>query len=418
MTLVRSSAQLLGYSQLAIPLAFAGLPLYLHAPAYYANHHQVSLGTLGLIMLGLRLVDAFQDPLIGRYSDRYPGYRSAILMAGLCLLGGGIWLVFHPSGDHPALWFAVSLFLSTTGYSIVSINQQALGSLWGADSRARTRIHSWRESAGLCGILLAASAPTLLGSHHHPEQAFHLYTLFSLPLLLIAGFVFYRWQRHARLPIAQDTGQTGHSFRLLQNNRRFYAFYLANSLASALPAVLVLYYIQDRLQADAYSGYYLSIYFLSGALGMPIWQTLANRYGKYRAWQISILVAAISFIWAYSLGPGDLYAYGLVCLFSGLALGADLALPPAILADRMAQQSDYANATSYHANLALLNKTALALAAGIALPLLALFGYQPGTTDPSATQVLSLTYALLPSGLKLLMAYLLWRHFIQPEIRQ
>ena len=142
-------------------------------------------------------------------------------------------------------------------------------------------------------------------------------------------------------------------------------------------------------------------------LSQPIWSipSLANQYRTRRHHLHR----------SYSLGPGDYYAYGLICLFSGLALGADLALPPAILANRIAQQHDYANATSHYANLALLNKTALALAAGIALPLLAQLGYQPGTTEPAATQILSLTYALLPSGLKLMVAYILWRYLTQPE---
>ena len=49
----------------------------------------------------------------------------------------------------------------------------------------------------------------------------------------------------------------------------------------------------------------------------------------------------------------------------------------------------------------------LALAAGIALPLLAWFGYMPGRDGGGAA--LAGAYALLPCGLKLLAAALLWR---------
>ena len=50
----------------------------------------------------------------------------------------------------------------------------------------------------------------------------------------------------------------------------------------------------------------------------------------------------------------------------------------------------------------LATKLNLALAAGLALPLLALGGYAPGQREPGAQLTLSLAYGLLPCLLKLL----------------
>lgn len=61
---------LLTYGALAFPLSFAGLPIYLHAPDFYAVTLAQPLASLGLVLLALRLIDAFQDPLIGSLSDR------------------------------------------------------------------------------------------------------------------------------------------------------------------------------------------------------------------------------------------------------------------------------------------------------------------------------------------------------------
>jgi Na+/melibiose symporter-like transporter len=52
-------------------------------------------------------------------------------------------------------------------------------------------------------------------------------------------------------------------------------------------------------------------------------------------------------------------------------------------------------------------KLNLALAAGLALPVLAWLGYQPGCGE--GLLALSLAYALLPLTFKLLAAALLWR---------
>jgi glycoside/pentoside/hexuronide:cation symporter, GPH family len=59
------------------------------------------------------------------------------------------------------------------------------------------------------------------------------------------------------------------------------------------------------------------------------------------------------------------------------------------------------NEGSYFGLWNLVTKMNLALAAGIALPTLALLGYQPKvTTSPQALMYLSATYALLPCVLK------------------
>ena len=49
----------------------------------------------------------------------------------------------------------------------------------------------------------------------------------------------------------------------------------------------------------------------------------------------------------------------------------------------------------------LATKLNLALAAGIALPLLGFLGYTPGSRDPAAVHALALVYAAVPCVLKL-----------------
>ena len=56
----------------------------------------------------------------------------------------------------------------------------------------------------------------------------------------------------------------------------------------------------------------------------------------------------------------------------------------------------------------LVTKLNLALAAGIALPLLAALGYEPGARDADALASLSFVYALVPVVLKVLAALFLW----------
>ena len=60
-------------------------------------------------------------------------------------------------------------------------------------------------------------------------------------------------------------------------------------------------------------------------------------------------------------------------------------------------------------------KLNLALAAGIALPLLGAFGYTPGARDADALHALTLAYCVLPCVLKLGAAGLLWTLWLRKE---
>ena len=56
---------------------------------------------------------------------------------------------------------------------------------------------------------------------------------------------------------------------------------------------------------------------------------------------------------------------------------------------------------SYFGLWTLATKLNLALAAGIALPLLSALGYVPGGRDQAALRALAIVYAFVPCGLKL-----------------
>ena len=406
------------YGALALPLAFSGLPVYLHAPDFYATTYGLSLAALGAVLLGLRVVDAVQDPLIGAFSDAFAHRRKSILLAGAFLLLAGFAGLFNPpalSGTGHLAWFAVNVFVCTTGFSIMSINYQALGALWPASSPDRTRITGTREALGLVGILAASVLPSVLRNRYDAAAAFQVVTLVLAVLLVVGGLLFLRWYaRHSGTAAKVPSLATapGGFWDLLRDGwaRRFYGIYFISNFASAIPAVLVLFYIRDRLAAETWTGLFLLVYFLSGAVSMPVWQRVARRVGTARAWGISMVVAVITFVWAFSLGAGDIVPFVIVCVLSGAALGADLSLPPALLADRIDHVEDQAIASRYFSGAAFFAKASFALATGLTLPMLDALGYVPG--QPAVAEIgiyLSGVYALVPCAIKITAAVWLFR---------
>ncbi len=412
---------ILQYAVLALPLAFAGLPLYIHAPDFYTRNLGVNISLIGIVLMGVRLLDAFQDPVIGYISDRYAQRRFTILLVGVVLLILGMAAVFYgPVGSiSPVIWFAIGMIGATTGFSIVTINFSMIGGLWRDAPTERTRIAAWREALTLLGLLIAVILPTVLqffpqfSGPVDPGDVYILsFWIFAAVMVVgLLAFGHFMAGLSADHPIYRSSHRQGLSFLpiLLGIDKRFFILCFLTHLAAAFPGVTVLFFIRDYLAADHLAGLFLFLYFISGAVFMALWVRLADRLGREKAWFWAMILAVVTFIWATSMQPGDYLPYGVICVLSGAALGADLSLPPAILADRITALKAERQATQYYALLAFLPKISLAIAGGVSFLILGAFGFAAGTENtPQAVVVLIMLYALVPCLIKLLAAWLLW----------
>lgn len=407
--------QLMQYGFLAVPVAFAGFPLYVLAPDFYATHHGVSLSTLGILLLGLRSFDAVQDPFIGAMSDRFSGHTLALMLISGLLLVMSIYALFNPVGSNAILWFSFCMLLAVTAYSILSINLNSLGALCTNNRDDQTRIAGVREAFGLVGLLLAVTMPGVIGNYVPTGKVFFWFSVILGVLMILALLAFHRWFIHKPQTIRQPKIQKNIwvTLRALPaTTHHLYIVYGLSVLASSIPAVMVIFFIRDRLNGESYTGLFLILYFLSGALAMPLWQKLSTKYGKHKAWLFSIILAVASFVWAFFLSDGDIGQYAIICVASGIALGGDLALPPSILADQIHENDSDSSAATQFSILALLTKAGLAIGSAITLPLLDAAGFVPaGTNDDTALIWLSIGYALIPCLIKLVSAYFLYHFF-------
>jgi glycoside/pentoside/hexuronide:cation symporter, GPH family len=407
-------AQGLTYGGLGLPLAFVALPLYVVLPNHYAAEFGIPLATLGALLLGARLLDAVADPFIGRWIDGWFAQRAALVLgaaaAAAVVLALGFRGLFFPAVQGPQallVWCAVLLAITYLSYSVLSVLHQSWGARLGGDEGQRARIVSWREGLALLGVLVASVLPSVAG----------LSVTSAVFALTLVGGTALLWR--APQPRIGSPGDAPARLMAPLGTaafRRLLAIYLTNGVASAVPATLVLFFIRDRLQAQAYEPLFLASYFAAGALSMPLWVKLVARLGLPRAWLLGMGLAVVTFAWAALLGAGDVLAYTAVCVASGIALGADLTLPGALLAG-VIQRAGHGQRLegAYFGWWNFCTKLNLALAAGIALPLLGLFGYTPGSRSPEALDALTLAYCLLPCALKLIAAALLWTLWVRKE---
>lgn len=411
---------LLTYALPALPLAALTLPFYVLVPEFYSRDIGLPIATVGLVLLLVRLLDAVSDPLVGALADRFRPRlgrrRSWVLLSSPFVAIAAAALFLPPSGAGP-LYLLLWASLLSLAWTACLVPHQAWGVELSRSYAGRTRVSAVRESFTVVGTLLALVVPAFMPAFGWSGSQAGLAALaglvgFGLPLAaLAAAFGAPEPVERTARPVRWRDGMAA-----LAANRpfaRLIAAFFVNGLANGLPAALFLFYVGDRLGARDAAGPLLVLYFLCGVAGVPFWLFLARRIGKHRAWSWGMILAAASFGAALFLTTGQVAAFALVCVLTGLALGADVVLPAAMQGDVI--DVDVAATGAERSGLylglwALATKLALAAAVGIAFPILSWAGFDPGAGRVTETGLAALAalYAGVPVALKLIAIALVW----------
>ena len=411
MTPLRTRAAV-AYALPALPLAALYFPVYVYVAPFYAGLG-VALGALGALFIAVRLLDAFTDPLMGWLSDRTPGRlgrRRVWLVVATPLVALSVWMLLVPPPGagfgHAALWMT----MLTLAWTVALTPWYAWGAEMTGDYAGRARVTAWREGVGLVGTVLAVVLYNTAGDPAAGMRAVALFVAVALPVTVALAL----WGAQEPVNFSRTRLDARTAWRALAENapfRRLLLAYLVNGAANALPAGLFLFFIEDYLAAPE-AGWLLLVYFVCAIAGMPLWAALARRYPKHRVWGAAMVYACAVFLCVPLLGPGDVLGYAAICVLTGVALSADLALPPAIQADVVdidtAAHGEQRTGL-YFALWSVATKAALAVSGGAALIALDVAGFETGTlNDDTALWTLMALYAVVPVVLKLGAVALMW----------
>lgn len=422
-------ARIIIYALPAIPLAALTLPLYILVPTFYSETLGLPLAAVGAALLFVRIIDALNDPLIGIGADRIRtrfGRRRTLFTLSLPVTSLAAFMIFWPPVDAGALYLGFWGAILSVGYTSTLIPYYAWGAEMVGNYRSRTTIVGWREGLTLTGTLIAIALPFVIGTQNaadfHGLALLALFIAVSLPLLgLLLVWRLPEPKEHTKQVISIRQG-----LRFFGSNRPFLRLitaFFVNGLANGIPATLFLYFVSDYLLAPDMRGPLLFLYFLCGIVGVPFANFVAGKTSKNRAWAYGMLAAALVFAFTPLLGAGDVVLFAIICALTGLLVGFDLSIPPAIQADVIdidTASSGEQRSGTYFAAWSLATKLSLALAVGIAFPLLGLFGFEPGQTgtqSPEALVALAVTYAWIPAVLKLGAVALVWNFPLTEEMQ-
>ncbi len=358
------------FSSLAFVIGMAGLPVYIHAPKYFVDVYGISLFTMGLIMFILRLIDVFQDPLLGIIASKTTRFGALPIALAVAAMSVGMIMLFAiKSPLSPSLWFFISLFMVFTGFSFAYIRSYAQG-LINLGANDQIRLARWREVGTTLGICVAAILPTFFLIF--ADDGYAYFAIFFC-VMAVAALV-YVWPQ---FPAADKFESKTNSFlRLLSavkdlQLRKLLVLALVNSSPVALSSTLFLFFVESRLNAPDWAGIFLILFFLAAAIATPFWTK------------------------------------------SGATVGADLALLPVLFARQI--ESSKIEPDLGFSLWNFVSKATLAFAAIGALPLLGLVGFNSsGPNSQNALLALTFGYAILPCMLKCISIVLLFK-FIRGE---
>lgn len=410
-----STLTLLVYALPAIPLAALGLPLYVHLPAVYAALLTPAL--VGLVLFSARSLDVVTDPVVGWLSDRLPSphmRRRLTIVCGLPLLLVGIDQLMRPTAVSVAQ-LAIWTTLIYVGWTMVILPYMAWGAELARDYQERTRVTLWREGAIILGTVIAVVLPVAMNVGNNPRASLELlatYLLWTLPPALLLTCLFVPERPPSSIP---KTRLLAGIIRCVKNRlaMRLLFAHLLNSFANALPATLFFFYVGSVLGEPKRAGMLLLIYFCAAIIALPAWWVACQHFAKHSVWAVSMVWAACVFSFALTLGQGDWIWFAWVCVFSGISLGADMALPASIQADIVQHDGEVNHeqrAGAWFGLWSMVTKLSLALAAGLALPMLQWSGFDTTSSQSSSgISVLIFLYAGAPVLLKLPAAWLVWK---------
>jgi len=398
-----STSTLCAYGALAFPIAAAFIALQVMIPTLYATASNLSLSTIGILLLIARLADTFTDPIVGMLSDhtsnRWGKRRSWIALATplLCVATMNL---FDPSPD---IGWAYLLFWTTAIYAAGTMYVVPMNA-WGAELSSnyhqRSRISSIKAAFGLGGTVVALALPALFVPSGELSDALALVTqLVVVSVIICASLAWHVVPDNASTTLPKH-GLKALSQLLVRASpfRQLVFSFLLNSIANAIPATLFLFYLEHVLAAPNTAGPLLLLYFVCSASSIPLWLIIAKRIGKHQTWRIAMSMACIFFLWTPFLSSDDIVWYVVIVATTGFFIGADLVLPNAIMGDLIEWdelETGLRRPGLFFAVWGTIGKIAFALAVGTTFPILEFIGFDARTENSEKSILgLALLYAL------------------------
>ena len=318
---------------------------------FYTNVFGIAAGTAGTILLFSRIVDAFNDPIVGALADRtntrWGRYRPWVLWTAAPMAVVLVLCYTTPSLNETGkiIWAIATYNLLMIIYAANNIPYSALSGVMTSNAQERTSLVSWRfvcaMAAALAVNVLTVDLIQFFGGGD-TALGYQL-TMALWGTLAVAFFVatFAITKERVRPIPKQRSTVRQDVLDLFQNGAWVALFTLAVfiHLQLALRSGTLLYYFNYYLELEDIFGWIDNFGIFNGIglactiIGITLSKPLAKRFGKVTTFRVCLLLSA-ALMAAFALLPPDSIVMLLVLqILLQLAFGPTIPILWAMMAD-------------------------------------------------------------------------------------
>ena len=402
---------------------------------FYTDVMGVSAGTVGVVMMIARFVDAFTDVAMGRICDRAKVTAAGKFKPWILRMCGPVaiasFLIYQSGFADMPMWFKIGwLFVTyilwgSVFYTSINIPYGSMASAVSAEPGDRQSLSTYRSIGGtLAGLIIGAGVPLLA---YRTDTAGNT-ILDGESFTFIAGVFSVLAVGCYLLCYALTTERVKFSVEVRQENNSVITM-LKNAvgnraLISIIAASVVMLLAQLTMQSMAnyvYPNFYgnttaqsastitmvIAMFFAAG-LAKP----LAARFGKAEVSVVSNLLAAVVCFSVFLIRPENVWMYVGLMTLCWLGLGMFSMVNWSLITD-VIDYSELKNGVredgSVYALYSFARKLGQAAAAGVSGGLLTWIGYSDITAfEPAVTLGIFNISTLVPAIGFLLLALILW----------
>lgn len=422
----------LGFGQLAVPLAFAGLPIAVFVSKFYTDDLKINIETVGAILLIARLADFIVDPIIGFASDHTRwkmGRRRSWVLLGAPVFALGVFMLFLPPADATATHLLIWIAVFYLGWTMITIPYGAWGAELSGDYNERSRITGVREIFTLVGLALAATIPVMVGTGATEGSTggyWRAMEVLGIAIMVLTPVgVAIMFASTPEPPLESDEHvSVWKGAKAALTNIPFLRLFAATffvRIAARAAEVLFLYYMVDAVGLTKAQGNHFPVALIVAAiLFAPMWIWLGGKITKHKALCIAMLISVVTLGTIPAFQAGGYWPNIILFSFIGAAFSAPYTLGQSIAADVV----DFDSLKTHEPRAGLVIsffglaiKAGDALGAGAALMLVGSLGFETTATAKSPESIAALTavFSLMPITFYAPAIFLLWNFPLTPD---
>ncbi len=398
---------------------------------FYTDVVGLSPALVGTLFLGVRLIDAVTDPLMGDFADktrtRWGQFRPFLLW--LAIPFGIISVLAFITPDYSLtgklIYASITYILLMLAYTAINIPYSALGGVLSADPKERVSIQSYRFVCGMFGGLIVAALTMPLVEWFGDGDTAKGYQLTMTAMSILGVILFLLCFLGTKERVIQPPVQNSsfkENLKILWQNDQWRILCIAGLFlltGQVLRGTLAVYYVKYYLSQEDLITAFMTVGMIGSILGCALSQQVAKRVCKIKAYIVLQLIAASICILSYWVDSTQItLAFIMFFLWSFF-----LQMATPLLWAKIVDTVDYGyfktgvrNNGMVFSSVVFFIKLGVAFGGAIAGWLLAYYGYQADIEQTETTKNgLLLSFTIFPAIGSIIVAWVMRNYNLTNE---